>query len=165
MPNRGYRLLILRVHTPRLKEADGTLGDEAALVTSDAYDPQKPVSKKLAPYLVRVYALTDWPLREMYGVTDGFVQTLMEGNLQGATVILTGCSGLRTEKLARAFVSRGAKEVIGWDGLDSDRLYRLLRPGGGVGAAAGRAAARGVSRERGVPTHPNGGLSSMALYL
>lgn len=28
---------------------------------------------------------------------------------------MTGCSGLRSDKMAQAFVSRGAREVIAWD--------------------------------------------------
>ncbi|TAK36780.1 MAG: hypothetical protein EPO21_01590 [Chloroflexota bacterium] len=116
LPTLGYQIIILRVHTPRLKEANGELGDEVALVTSDIYRPDKPVDKKLAPYLVKVLSLNEWPAtKQLYGITDGFVRDQMEGNFQGATIILTGCSGLRSDKLAKSFVSKGAGAVIGWD--------------------------------------------------
>ena len=48
-----------------------------------------------------------------------FIKSSMKGNFPGTTIIIMGCDGLRSDSIAEAFVERGAKAVVGWDGLVS----------------------------------------------
>ena len=44
-----------------------------------------------------------------------FIQSRMNGEFQGTTVVLMGCDGLRSDRTAQAFLNRGAKTFISWD--------------------------------------------------
>jgi len=43
----------------------------------------------------------------------------MRGDFDGATIIMMGCDGLLFDNTPKALVDKGAKAVIGWDGLVS----------------------------------------------
>jgi hypothetical protein len=45
----------------------------------------------------------------------------MYGSFENTIVILMGCNGLRYNKTAEAFLNKGAKACIGWNGLVSAR--------------------------------------------
>jgi hypothetical protein len=114
-----YGMVILRVHAARFQTNDGTLTDDVVLFTGEAYDRQKYVQDRLAGYLARArYFLTN-PVSYFFGVTAKFVESKMKGDFEGATVILMGCDGLRSNTMAEAFVGRGAKAFISWDDLVS----------------------------------------------
>jgi hypothetical protein len=83
-----------------------------------------------------------------FGINPNFVMDAMEGNFQGATIILEGCNGLdglgRSETMLQALVYRGAKAIIGWNASVSmdhtdtatlDLLNRLLVDNQTVGEA------------------------------
>jgi len=64
-----------------------------------------------------VDSYVDRPIKDsFFGVTPAFIAEAMRGNLHGATVVLMGCSGLKNDDLAKAFVDRGAKDFVSWDG-------------------------------------------------
>ena len=67
-----------------------------------------------------------------FTIPQKFVESGMKGNFDGATVIIMGCDGLRSDKMAKAFLSKGAKAVIGWNTSVSatrtdEATERLLR--------------------------------------
>jgi hypothetical protein len=78
-----------------------------------------------------------------FGVTPNFIESAMRGDFGGATVLLMGCDGLLFENTPRELVARGAKAVIGWDGLVSgphtdaatEVLLRYLLEGATLGQA------------------------------
>jgi len=51
-----------------------------------------------------------------FAVPPEFVRHEMEGDFDGAILILSGCAGLITNVTAQALVDQGASVVIGWDG-------------------------------------------------
>ena len=119
LPRHHYEMVILRVHSARFQTSDGTLTDDVVLFTGEPYDRQKNVEDRKAGYLARArYFLTD-PVSYFFGVTARFVESKMKGDFEGATVILMGCDGLRSNTMAGAFVGRGAKAFISWDDLVS----------------------------------------------
>jgi NAD(P)-dependent dehydrogenase (short-subunit alcohol dehydrogenase family) len=62
----------------------------------------------------------------------GFIKSSAKGDFQGTTIIIMGCEGLKTDAMAEAFVEKGAKAVVAWDGLVSPEhtdaaIERLLQ--------------------------------------
>jgi hypothetical protein len=111
---RGYDFIVLRAHAARLRRADGTAYDEVALFTSEPYSTSTHIDEQRAKYLIRTrYSAEDQ--RRFFGIMPEFVESEAKGTFDGATVILMGCDGLRSEATARAFVKRGAAAFIGWD--------------------------------------------------
>jgi len=117
LASQRYRYVILRVHsTVELHEASGAVSrDEMFLFTGEPYSRTKYVDERLAGYLVRTHYSESDP-SYYYGIAPSFIESKMKGNFDGATVILMGCDSLSSDTAAGAFVSKGAKVVIGWTG-------------------------------------------------
>jgi hypothetical protein len=113
-----YDVIVLRIHVGReLDPATKTLSDDAVLFTAEPYSDIKYVSDQEAQLLGIV---SYQPGAERYfGVFPEFIASAMRGNFNGATVILMGCDGLRSNKMAEAFVRKGAEAFISWDDLVS----------------------------------------------
>jgi len=130
LPERGYDLIILRIHTARFdpehltlddpvrrQEVLNAFGEDVFLFTSEVYDKAKYAAEREAFQLFAVRYRQGGDER-YFGVTPEFVKS-MHGDFDGATVLLMGCDGLLFENTPRALVDKGAKAVIGWDGLVS----------------------------------------------
>jgi hypothetical protein len=129
LPAWGHELIILRVHS-----ALGRVGDRPAdwvtLFTSDSYDKTSYRKDQTKQRLSKVSYYKDGP--EYFGVMPGFIKSSMKGEFQGTTIIIMGCDGLRSDSMAEAFVQKGAKAVVAWDGLISSEhtdaaIERLLQ--------------------------------------
>ena len=117
LASQRYKYLILRVHsTTELREASGaTSTDETFLFTGEPYSRTKYADERLAGYLVRTH-YSENDTQYYYGIAPSFIESKMKGSFDGATVILMGCDALKTDTAARAFASKGAKAVMGWNG-------------------------------------------------
>jgi len=116
LPTWGHELIILRVHS-----AQGRVGDRPAdwvtLVTSDSYDKawyRKELEKQR---LSRVSYYKDGP--QYFGIMPAFIKSSTKGDFPDTTIIIMGCDGLKSDTMAEAFVEKGAKAVVAWDGLVS----------------------------------------------
>lgn len=119
LPGRGYDLLVLRNHSARRPNILASrLPDEAALFTAEPYDRERYVDDQDTLRLVKVSY--DVGEEVFFGVRSDFVTSSMRGDFDGAVIILMGCNGLTTDRVAAAFVGKGAKAVIGWSDLVSD---------------------------------------------
>jgi len=116
LPTWGHELVILRVHS-----ALGRVGDRPAdwvtLFTSDSYDKPSYRKDQTKQRLSRVSYYKDGP--PYFGIMPGFIKSSTKGDFHGATIIIMGCDGLRSDSMAEAFVEKGAKAVVAWDGLVS----------------------------------------------
>jgi hypothetical protein len=111
---RGYDLIVLRVHSARLRRSDGSAMDEVALFTSEPYSTSMYVDEQKSKDLIRTrYSFEEE--QRFFGIMPDFIKSRAKGTFEGATVILMGCDGLRSQATAKAFVERGAKAFIGWD--------------------------------------------------
>jgi hypothetical protein len=117
LPSHRYKYLILRVHsTAELREASGAIStDEMFFFTGEPYSRTKYADQRLEGYVVRTHYSEDDP-RYYFGIAPAFIESKMKGRFDGATVILMGCEGLKSDTAARAFAGKGAKAVVGWDG-------------------------------------------------
>ena len=119
LPRHHYEVVVLRVHSARFQTDDGILTDEVVLFTGQPYDRQRYVAERKAGILARArYFLTN-PPGYFFGVRAKFVESRMKGDFEGATVILMGCDGLRSNTMAEAFVRKGAGAFVSWDDLVS----------------------------------------------
>lgn len=112
LPSHGYRLIVLRVHS--------ALGEKGApplcLFTGESYSQYKYVSEQLNDQVVRVHYMGGSNEQLYFGITPSFINSCTSGSLQNCTVVLMGCNGLTYTDMANAFVTKGARACIGWDG-------------------------------------------------
>ncbi len=115
LPSRGYRYIIIRSHSYGNRvSTDSTIQlNFVGVFTSEGYSPKKHVAEQRG----RLLDVAFFPERQgrYFGINQDFVQTAMRGRFDGTTVILTGCSGLSSDGLARAFIEKGAATFVSWD--------------------------------------------------
>jgi len=112
LPTHHYDLVILRVHSARFLLPNGTLGDDVALFTGEAYNPEKYVEEEKAGSVGSAhYSNTS---SSYFGITPSFVAWAMEGKFEDSTVILMGCDGVRSDTMAKAFIYKGANAFVSW---------------------------------------------------
>ncbi len=86
------------------------------------------------------------------------------GEFDDATVVIMGCEGLAYSHMADAFLEKGAKEVVGWDGLvaashTDTATERLLERLLVDGLSAGEAVAQTMAEVGSDPTYDSSLLS------
>ncbi len=116
LPIHGYKLIVLRTHSTYIHKYLSL-----AMFTSEAYSKHRYVSEQLRN---RVGSGFIQPYRDgdprYLVVTDKFVRYSMKGSFDDAVIVMMGCSGIK-KCAATAFIEKGAKAYIGWDGLVSAR--------------------------------------------
>jgi hypothetical protein len=134
LPSKGYGLVIIRAHSTGYGPVPG---QEVSIFTSEVYTPTRYVYEQLTYQVARASlgsleeaALGVGPL--YFSITPLFVRNSMRGEFPGSIVIMMGCTGLITSEMAEAFVAKGAKVYVSWDGtVTADRTdtatFTLLR--------------------------------------
>ena len=117
LPKGNYGLVILRVHST----AEVTRGSEdvtaVSLFTGQPYTRELYYQEQLQGRVGFAQYTEDGP--KFFGITSEFVQKSMNGDFNGATVLMMGCQGFINNRGAEAFADKGARTFIGWDGLVS----------------------------------------------
>jgi hypothetical protein len=116
LPEKGYSMIILRTHST---------WDGNVVVTSEPYDPHQRV---IGQVLDRV-GDANVGGRQYFSVTPSYIGSSMCGRLQGAMVLSMGCN-TGGGQLAKAFVEKGARLFVGWDGVvtvsQTDATFQAL---------------------------------------
>lgn len=126
LPSCGTCLIILRVHSAIMR-VEGAATPILGLFTSEPYSDYKAGTTYREdvlhdpPRLVK--AFFEGSDEYYFGIVPEFVDS-MKGKFENTTIIMMGCEGLGYDGLtytdmARAFVKKGAKVYIGWNGLVS----------------------------------------------
>lgn len=112
----GYKLIILRVHsTSHMSSEKGDLIIPAVFFTSEPYTTTKYVNEQLAGEVFRV--AYDMPnSKTFFAIGPKFVQYKMKGTFKNSIIIMMGCEGLLNTYMAEAFIRKGAKAYISWNG-------------------------------------------------
>jgi len=111
LPTGGYKLIILRVHSALDPEPP------LALFTSEPMDSRKHVGELLTDQLTGVVFYPYKSGSKVYfGILPKFIKLSMESTLQNSMIIAMGCDGLTYTEMAEAFIQKGAKTYIGWNG-------------------------------------------------
>jgi len=118
LPTHGYSIIILRVHsTAALRSGTEYVETSVNLFTSELVSSTKYVYDQLTDRLIRAFYL---PYSEgdpsYFGITANFVGDGMKGKFKNAVIIMMGCEGLTNPLMAKAFLDKGAKVYIGWNG-------------------------------------------------
>jgi hypothetical protein len=127
----GFGLIVFRVHSAIVDDTK-LLG----LFTSEPYNESKLLPD--GPYwgdwqynaLVEAFYNESGP--HYFGIPPAFVDYRMQGRFQNTIIILMGCDGLKYTDMSEAFVRKGAKVCIGWNGTVDARhtdiaTYYLLQ--------------------------------------
>ncbi len=121
LPSRGYSLIILRVHAGpvyRHLPGGGRIAEGTVLFTTEPYD-EKLYSDLQAAGLLAIARIYGRPEVPYFAVPPWFIEEASQGRFLNSTVILDSCYGFYWEApymMAEAFLYRGAKLFIGWDG-------------------------------------------------
>ena len=113
LPLSDYGIVVLRAHSAIPHHASDA-PSRLAIFTSEFYSTTKYVYEQLSGQLGRVIYHEESP--EYFGIGPEFVKSSMYGAFNNATVIMMGCEGLTYTEMAEAFVDKGAKVYIGWNG-------------------------------------------------
>ena len=116
LPSHNYKLIIFRVHSTAETNAKD-MPPWVVFFTSENYSRTAHVSEQADMRVVYV----EFPnVTQLYfGITPTFVENSMEGNFNDTTIIAMGCDGLNKTSMAEAFIEKGAKAYISWNGFVS----------------------------------------------
>jgi len=125
LPSYGTSLIILRVHSAIMKTAEGIVSI-LGLFTSERYSSE---AAEKYPEDVDDHRLVEAFFSDeerqqgisYFGIVPSFINKSMEGKFKDTIIIMMGCEGLGYEgqeysDMAEAFVAKGAKVYIGWNG-------------------------------------------------
>lgn len=111
LPAYGYKLIVLRVHSAYIPKYLSL-----AMFTSEPYSKQKYVYEQLRNRVASGYIE---PYQEgdprFLVITDKFVRHSMEGAFDDTVMVMMGCTGIK-KCAATAFVEKGARVYVGWNG-------------------------------------------------
>lgn len=137
LPEAGYRMILLRSHSAR-RVVENEKTDSATLFTTEPANIDEHHDELVGRRLGFVQ-YDDGPGDRFFGVRPEFIEQDMQGEFDPRTVVvLMGCDGLRSDRLAKAFVRRGAQSFVSWDepvtAVATDRataelIDRMLTPG------------------------------------
>lgn len=113
LPKHNYKLIIFRVHSTAESSVEGT-PPFVVFFTAENYTNLDHVSEQRDMRLVYCKFPNSDPV--YFGITPKFVNQSMEGRFNGTIIVAMGCEGLRYDTMAQAFVERGAKVYVSWNG-------------------------------------------------
>jgi hypothetical protein len=116
LPKHGYGLIILRAHSSAAElQGKEFVETPVGIFTSESYSQTKYVYEQLTDQLLMAsYAMPQPPY--YFAIVPKFVTSSMKDTFQNTTVIMMGCEGLNNTKMAEAFIQKGAKAYMGWNG-------------------------------------------------
>jgi hypothetical protein len=144
LPTHGYDLIILRAHSGLARDYGQPTG-YVSLFSGEPFSETEYVREKAAGLVGRASYYDGSP--QVFGIVPDFIQSVMRGRFDGATILMLGCDGLKTDTAAEAFVRKGAKSVVGWSGRVSAKhtdaageqlLWHLLADGLSTESAVAR---------------------------
>jgi len=110
LPLYDYSLIVFRVHAAAITNTTWV-----GMFTSEIYNESKHhdllVDNQLA--IATIFEGN----KTYFGITHLFVQKSMIGTFKDTTIIMMGCDGLKYTTMADAFIKKGAKVYISWNGL------------------------------------------------
>jgi len=116
LPKEDYQLIILRSHSAQNQNVGDVQSPQyvraISLFTNELYSTRSHVDEQRQGRLWKG-SLTGAPV-PFFTIRDEFVREAMEGDFDGATIIMMGC-GVSEDNMASAFIDKGAKQFVSWD--------------------------------------------------
>jgi hypothetical protein len=116
LPRHNYKLIIFRVHSTATSYEHGT-PPFVVFFTSEPYKDMAHVPEQADMRVVTVKFPNDEST--YFGVTPRFVKDSMEGRFNDTVIVAMGCQGMTYTTMAEAFIEKGAKAYISWNGTVS----------------------------------------------
>jgi hypothetical protein len=121
LPSRGTALIILRVHSAIMRTENETIS-VLGLFTSERYSDE--AARKYRDDVLNdrlVMAFFPGEDEKYFGIVPEFVEKSMKGKFKDTIIIMMGCEGLGYDgvtytDMAEAFIKKGAKVYISWEG-------------------------------------------------
>jgi len=113
LPSCGYKLIVFRVHSGLLSK-DEEIYQGTWLFTNETHSLIKHIDQRLTQRLVKARTAENNPW--VFAVGSEFITQSMQGQFDGAIIIMMGCYSLYLDDLAQAFIEQGASVYLGWDG-------------------------------------------------
>lgn len=144
LPRRGYRLIILRVHSGillALLQGQMVPSKTTYLFTGETYTTTRYVSEQLTDRVSNALITPKYPL--VFAVNSDFIKNNLKGYFDNTIIIAMGCETFYLDDMADAFIQRGASAYLGWSGVvslkhtDSATLELVNRLGRDMTVAAG----------------------------
>ena len=114
LPKRGYKLIVLRVHSGLLLAMEGEEVkplERTYLFTAENYTTTRYVSEQLTDKVSNALMTEDSPL--IFAVNSKFIQDA-KGEFNNTVIIAMGCESYYYDDLPEAFIKKGASAYIGW---------------------------------------------------
>ncbi len=110
LPRRDYDLVVLRVHSGRILD-QGSKTDEVILITGEPYHVARydPDQRARRVGWARYHKDASPP----FGILPKFIEESMRGKFD-ARFVMMGCDGLRSQRMAQAFLDKGANAFVSW---------------------------------------------------
>ena len=112
----GYKLIIFRVHSGILGIRHGSelkITERTWLFTNETYNMAKYATGQLTKQLGKARINKDYPW--VFAIGSKFIDQSMEGKFPNTVIIMMGCSSLRLDDLAQAFIQKDASAYLGWN--------------------------------------------------
>jgi len=134
LPSMNYDFVIIRSHALAVWNEVPS----AWIFTGEKYTEDKYVSEQNSGYVsrgvpFRVSTANELGFEEasksrLFMIGSKLITEKMDGRFPGSVIVLAGCDTMALPELADSFISRGASQVVGWDGLiDSNNNDLVLR--------------------------------------
>lgn len=107
-----FGLIVLRAHSALQWEERPPL----CLFTSEPYSEMKYVYEQLTGQVGIVTFLYPENEQLCFGVSPKFIKTSMDERFSDTIIVMMGCDGLRYTDMAEAFIEKGAKAYLSWNG-------------------------------------------------
>lgn len=112
LPKQGFKLIIFRVHSAL--HAGGE-SDFVVFFTSEEYSSGRYFLDEYYDRLV-IAQFHVGEEKKYFGISPLFVKDAMNGRFDNTIIIVMGCDGLKYTSMAEAFIGKGAKAYISWNG-------------------------------------------------
>lgn len=112
LPKQGFGLIIFRVHSALHARGES---DFVVFFTSEEYSPGKYFWDEYYNRLV-IAQFHVGEEEKYFGISPLFVKDAMNGRFDNTIIIVMGCDGLTYTSMADAFIGKGAKAYISWNG-------------------------------------------------
>jgi len=112
LPALEYDLIVFRVHSAYIHKYLSL-----SMFTSEPYSKERYVQEQVRNRVVRGFIEPYHQGDPDYlAITDKFVRYSMQGSFKDNIIIMMGCTGIK-KAMASAFLEKGARAYIGWNGL------------------------------------------------
>ena len=112
LPRYDYDIILFRVHSALTDYENGFAGPPTGLFTSEEFTDSKYFWEEADLQIMK--ANFRYAEGEYFSISSSFIRK--KGRYDNALIIMMGCDGLTCDDMAKAFIYKGARVYISWNG-------------------------------------------------